>query len=87
MKLTHYLKITVTRSRLLRLSVIPLRAYCPVCVREVETLSAAQAAEVLAVAAPQLDQFIAAGQVHAIVTVSASLRICQNSLFPTEEVR
>jgi hypothetical protein len=75
------LKITANKRRLVRYRQLAVRAVCPVCAREVETLSAAQAAEVLEVAAPQLDQLIAEGLVHAIATVSGSLRICQDSLF------
>jgi hypothetical protein len=82
MKLTRRLKITITQHRVVKLSPVFLRAFCPVCAREVETLSAAHAAEVLEVGAPWLDQSIAEGRVHAIATVSASLRICRDSLFP-----
>lgn len=81
MKLTRYLKITVTRSRLLRLSVIPLRAYCPVCVREVEVLGAAQAAAVLDTDFASFNCLLAAGRLHAIATLSGSLCICKDSLF------
>ncbi len=81
MKEIRRLKITATKRRLVRYQQPALRAFCPVCAREVETLSATQAAEVLEVAAPRLEQFIAEGLAHAIATVSGSLRICQNSLF------
>ena len=81
MKGIRRLKITTTKRCLERYQPPAVRAYCPVCEREVETLNTAQAAEVLEVAAPQLDQFIAEGLVHAIATVSGSLRICQNSLY------
>jgi ribosomal protein S20 len=81
MKEIRRLKITATRRRLTRYRQPAFRAFCPVCAREVETLSAAQAAEVLEVAAPQLDQLIAEGLVHAMATVSGSLWVCKNSLF------
>jgi ribosomal protein S20 len=81
MKEIRRLKITATRRRLARYRQPAIHAFCPACAREVETLSAAQAAEALEVAAPRLDQLIAEGLVHAIATVSGSLRICQNSLY------
>lgn len=81
MKEIRRLKITATKRRLARYRQPAIRAFCPVCAREVETLSGAQAAEVLEATAPQLDQFIAEGLAHAIATVSGSLRICRNSLF------
>jgi hypothetical protein len=61
------------------------RARCPVCGREVETLSAAQAATVLEVDAQALAQFAADRRIHAIPTISGSLLVCRDSLFPTEE--
>jgi ribosomal protein S20 len=81
MKEIRRLKITAIKRRLARYRQPALRAFCPVCAREVETLSATQAAEVLEVAAPQLDQLIAEGLVHAMATVSGSLWVCKNSLF------
>lgn len=81
MKLTRCLKITVTQRRVVRLSPPPLRAFCPDCAREVETLSMPEAAAVLGVDELAFDSLLAAGQVHALPTVNGSLRICQNSLF------
>ncbi len=81
MKVTRRLKITVTRRRILRSAVAPVRAFCPVCAHAVETLSAAQAAEVLEIDGQALDGLIAAGRVHAIALVSGSQRVCQESLF------
>jgi hypothetical protein len=81
MKEIRRLKISKTVRRLARYQPPVIRAYCPACAHEVETLSAAHAAEVLEVAPPQLDQFIAEGRVHAIATVSACRRICLDSLF------
>lgn len=80
---TRQLKITTIRRRLLRLQSAAVCAHCPVCEREVATLAAAEAAGILEVEAETLSRLIAAGQVHAIETVSGSLRICQNSLFPS----
>lgn len=74
-------KITITTTRILRYQAPAVRAVCPVCAREVVTLDAAQAAAVLEVSQPQFQQLLAAATVHAITTVSGSLRICQDSLF------
>jgi hypothetical protein len=83
MKITRRLKITVTRRRLVRLSTIPLRAFCPVCGREVERLGAAQAAAVLQTDLAAFNWLLAAGRLHALATVSDSLCICRNSFFST----
>lgn len=82
MTVTRRLKITTTRIRRLRVQVPGLRAFCPHCAREVETYSEAQAAEVLATDTHNLHQFITGNRVHALPTVSGSLRICRASLFP-----
>jgi predicted site-specific integrase-resolvase len=81
---TRQIKITAIRHRLLRLRSSAVSAHCAVCGREVETLAAAQAAEVLEVETDRLNLFIADGRVHAIGTVSGSLRICKDSLFPRQ---
>lgn len=81
MKHTSQVKITTIRRRLLRLQSVTATARCPICECAVATLAAAEAAQVLEVEAETLSRLIAAGQVHAIQTVSGSLRICQNSLF------
>lgn len=81
MKKMRHIKVTSTRHRSARLHSIAVRAHCPVCGREVETLAAVQAAEVLEVETDQLTHFIADGRVHAMETVSGSLRICKDSLF------
>lgn len=81
MNVTRRLKITVTRRRVLRPGGIFLRAFCPVCAREVETLACAQAAEVLEIDGQTLAGLIAASRVHTLPTVSGSQRVCQESLF------
>lgn len=58
-------------------------AHCPVCEQEVETLTKAQAKEVLEIDNQTLNQFIAAGRVHVMRTVSGNFRICKDSLFIT----
>jgi hypothetical protein len=77
------LRVKVTRIQRQRTSVPALTrlAPCEVCRREVETLTTLQAAEILEVEDQVLNAFIYAGQVHAIETVSGSLRICKDSLF------
>jgi len=64
-----------------------VRAHCPVCEREVETLTQKQAAEVLEMNDQTLAGFIAAGQVHAMRTVSGSVRVCKDSLFITSPAK
>ncbi|MGE0127766.1 MAG: hypothetical protein AB7U82_06785 [Blastocatellales bacterium] len=81
MKETRRIIITATRRRTLRFHVTGLRALCPVCAREVETLGCAQAAEVLEVDGEILDGLIAAGRVHTLRMVSGNLRVCRDSLF------
>jgi hypothetical protein len=81
MKRRRKVKITTTRRRKLDLTQIVIRAHCQVCGREVETLNAAQAAAVLEVDAQRLAHLVAEGRVHAIESVSGSLRICKESLF------
>jgi len=81
MKRTRRVKITTIRRRLLCLQPSVIRTHCPICEYEVETLAAAQAAEVLEVDVNTLNRLIADGRVHAIETVSGSRRVCQDSLF------
>jgi hypothetical protein len=76
------LTFTFTRRRTLRVHFVPVRAHCPVCARVVDTLDAAQAAAALAVSDDRLQEMLAAAVVHGLPTVSGSLRICQESLFP-----
>lgn len=78
MKQTRSVKITTTHRRSLRLAI---RAHCRGCGREVETLTAAQAAEVLEVDDQTLRSLLAAGRIHVLSTVSGSLLICKDSLF------
>lgn len=49
MKETRRIKIITTRRRTLRIQLPAIRAYCPVCEREVETLATTQAAEALGI--------------------------------------
>ncbi len=81
MKETRRLIITTTRRRILRLRPLLVCARCPVCGREVETLAQAQAAEALEISLLRLDALLAEGRLHAIPTVSGSVRICRDSLF------
>lgn len=83
MKVTRRLKITVTRHRVLRTAVAPVRAFCPVCAREVETFSAAQSAVILQTGQAVFNQLLAAGRLHALATVNGELGICRDSLFST----
>lgn len=74
------LKITTVRRRLVRVRLMALRARCPVCQREVDTLTPIQTAEVLAVGKQALDELIVRGLIHTMRTVSGSLLICKDSL-------
>jgi hypothetical protein len=78
---TRKIKITAVRRRTWRAQPLLIRAHCPVCGREVETLAEGEAAGVLELDPAALAGLIAAGLVHAIPTVSGSFRVCQDSLF------
>jgi len=78
------IKITSVRRQRISIPASTLRLLCQTCEREVETLTSLQAAEILEVEDQTLRAFIFAGQVHAVETVSGSLRICKNSLFRRE---
>lgn len=81
MKSKAAVRITITRRRKFYFQIPLICIHCQVCGREVETLSASQAAEALEVHPNVLSQMIADGVIHMIRTVSGSLRICRNSLF------
>jgi len=81
MNQTHKIRITAIRRRILRYQPPAIRALCPICAREVETLAQSQAADVLEVGRQILDDLIAAGLIHAIRTVNGNLRVCKDSLF------
>ena len=81
MKQTRRITITTTHRRILRVRPALIYAPCPICCREVETFAQSQAADVLEVSRQALDGLSAAGLIHAIRTVSGSLRICRDSLF------
>lgn len=80
MKHTRKVKIITARRSSWREPPL-LRAHCPVCEREVETLTIAQAVEALEISGQMFDGLIAGGLVHAIRTVSGSFRVCKDSLF------
>lgn len=58
-----------------------LRVFCAACGQAVETLSRAEACEILEIVDERLAMLISSGRVHAIVTVSGSVRVCKDSLF------
>jgi predicted site-specific integrase-resolvase len=78
---TRRVKITKVQRRVERVASTTVCAHCSTCGRKVETLSKQQAADVLEVSEETLNRFIADGQVHAIHTISGTLRVCQDSLF------
>lgn len=73
--------ITTTRRRTLRIQSVEFRTICPICEREVATLTPGEAGAVLEVDALALGRLLSAGTVHVVQTVSGSLRICHDSLF------
>jgi hypothetical protein len=81
MKQTQRIKITITHRRVLRVWPALVGAHCPVCEREVATVTVSEAAAALEVDALTLRTLMAAGTVHTIRTVTDSLRLCQDSLF------
>jgi hypothetical protein len=86
MKRSRKLKITTTHSRVLSTQSISIRAHCTACDREVETLTVAHSASILEVDPTTLTQLISDGLVHAIPTVTGSLLICRDSLFPSRRL-
>ena len=86
MKRTRKLKITTTHSSVLSTQPSLIRAHCNACDREVETLTVAHATSVLEVDPTTLTQLISDGLIHAIPTVTGSLLICRDSLFPTRRL-
>ncbi|MBI3423585.1 MAG: hypothetical protein HY011_11660 [Acidobacteria bacterium] len=81
MKEVRRLTMTVTRRHLMRVPYLRVRANCPVCGREVDTLDAAQATAVLELTPLEFQRLLTDATIHALPTVSGSLRICQDSLF------
>jgi len=77
-------KLTVTITKVRRQTVVVptsvLRGLCPVCNREVEMVTAAQAAEFLEVGDSSLQTLISAGEIHAVATVTGVLLLCKESL-------
>ena len=75
------LKITSASRQTVRLTSRSLNARCPVCRREVEMVSSAEAAAILEVDLGTLYRLVASGCVHRIQTVSGAVRVCKDSLF------
>ncbi len=77
------LKITASSRQTVVAAGQRLSALCPLCGREVEMLTGAQAAAVLEVDGRALESLVDGGLVHAVRTVSGSLWVCKESLFDT----
>lgn len=75
------LKIISASRQTIRPAGRSLSARCPICEREVEMLTGAQAAVVLEIDCQTLDRLVADGRIHALQTVSGSIRVCKDSLF------
>jgi hypothetical protein len=75
------LKITSASRQAIRLSGRGLTAHCPVCRREVEMLTCAEAAGILEVDPWTFDRLVAGGSIHTVQTVSGAVRVCKDSLF------
>ncbi len=73
------LTVTITQSRR-QVTTLPAstttRQRCPVCEREVATLSPAQAAELLTIAGRSLEDLMASSSAHEIQTAGDDLRVC-----------
>jgi excisionase family DNA binding protein len=57
-----------------------LRGRCPVCKREVEVLTAAQAAQFLEVGDSTVQALVSAGEIHAVEAVGGMILLCKESL-------
>jgi hypothetical protein len=75
------LKVSGASRQTIRVLGEGFRARCVTCGREVEMVTAAQAAAVLRVDGQTLDSLVRAGQVHVIQTVSGNIWVCEDSLF------
>jgi len=75
------IRITTASRQIFRLGGQSLRAFCAACGREVELVTRGQASAILEIVDVELIEFIAAGRVHTIRTVSGSIRVCKDSLF------
>lgn len=81
MKTTRKIRIIHTLRRRIE---SPARCHCRLCGREVEMMTHSQAASFLDTDGTRLDDLIASGRVHAMVTVSGTVRVCQDSLIVRE---
>lgn len=77
------LKLTITKIRrqVMAMPQAVMFMHCLTCEREVEMLTMTQAAGILNVGEQTLHDLIAAGQVHALHTVSGNSHVCKDSLF------
>lgn len=76
------LSVTITKVRRQKMSVpaTVLLLWCPVCERDVETVSTAEAAATLQIAGRVLDAVIASGKAHMVDFGGGCLRVCKESL-------
>ncbi len=81
MKRRLIMTITRIRRQIITTQATSARVRCPACGREVETLSEAQAVELLTIAGRSLDDPTASSQAHAIQTVGDGLRVCKDCIF------
>lgn len=81
MKQTRKVTITKMHRRTMTATTTALLMRCPVCQREVETLSTLEALAMLQLAGRMFDAAIASGQVHVIPVLNGSSRVCEESLF------
>ncbi len=75
------MKITTVSEQTIKTPSIVVRAMCPACEREVETLTEQEAARFLEIDEPAMSSLVAAADVHTVQTVSGNLRVCKDSLF------
>jgi len=75
------MKITMVRQQTVVPAPAPMRLSCPVCEREVDMFTGAQAVSILGVDYQMLDHMVASGQAHSIKTISGNVWVCKDSLF------
>jgi len=76
------IKITIrtVRRQTIKSYVSATQAQCPICGREAEMITEAEAMQILGVSDEVLHARIAAGQIHAVPTANGASGICKNSL-------
>ena len=80
MKRTSRVTFTKVRRQTVTVTRTVVMAHCLTCQRDVETISAVDAAAFLKIAGRILETAIASGQLHLIPIPNGSSRVCKESL-------